>query len=62
MYFISKRASDLLEMITLNEVTFNHIDIPPMKYDTFIRFFGKTDTKQVSLFFMCYIKTMFQLT
>ncbi|KFM60115.1 WD repeat-containing protein 60, partial [Stegodyphus mimosarum] len=43
---VMKRASDLLEIITPDVMSFEVINIPPMKYETYIRTFGKSDTKQ----------------
>jgi hypothetical protein len=44
----SKRARDLLEMIELDTVTFDMMDLPPVKeYELYIRSYGRSDTRQV---------------
>ncbi|XP_063425135.1 cytoplasmic dynein 2 intermediate chain 1-like isoform X1 [Mytilus trossulus] len=43
----SKRARDLLEMIELDTVTFDIMDLPPVKeYELYIRSYGRSDTRQ----------------
>ncbi|XP_054707121.1 cytoplasmic dynein 2 intermediate chain 1-like [Uloborus diversus] len=44
---VLKRASELLDIITLDVVPFDIIDVPPMKYETYIRTFGKSGSSQV---------------
>lgn len=46
----TKRAHDLLQMIELDVSSYDLFDLPPVKeYDLYIRSFGRTDTKQVTL-------------
>lgn len=43
----SKRARDLLQMIELDTVSFDIMDLPPVKeYELYIRSFGRSDTRQ----------------
>lgn len=43
---ILKRGMELLEIITLDKMSYDVFDMPPMKYDVYIRSFGKSNTKQ----------------
>ncbi|XP_077484875.1 cytoplasmic dynein 2 intermediate chain 1 [Amblyomma americanum] len=42
-----QRAKDVLEMVSLDSMTFQVFDIPPTTYDVYITTFGRADAKQV---------------
>lgn len=44
---LKKRGTELLEIITLDQITFDLFEMPPVKYDVYIRCFGRSNTKQV---------------
>ncbi|XP_023209487.1 WD repeat-containing protein 60-like [Centruroides sculpturatus] len=44
---LRKRGTELLEIITLDQMTFDLFELPPVKYDVYIRRFGRSNTKQV---------------
>ncbi|XP_077561846.1 cytoplasmic dynein 2 intermediate chain 1 isoform X2 [Haemaphysalis longicornis] len=44
-----QRAKDVLEMVSLDTMTFQVFDIPPISYDVYIRLFGRSNAKQVLL-------------
>lgn len=55
----TKRAHDLLQMIELDVSSYDLFDLPPVKeYDLYIRSFGRTDTKQVTLN-CCFTEVLF---
>lgn len=56
----TKRAHDLLQMIELDVSSYDLFDLPPVKeYDLYIRSFGRTDTKQVTLNCCVFTKVFF---
>ena len=44
----TSRGSELLGMIRLDIVTFDLLDMPPIRYEAFMKTFGKTNTLQAS--------------
>ncbi|XP_065285666.1 cytoplasmic dynein 2 intermediate chain 1 isoform X1 [Dermacentor albipictus] len=42
-----QRAKDVLEMVSLDTMTYQVFDIPPVTYDVYISTFGRADAKQV---------------
>ncbi|CAN7981120.1 unnamed protein product, partial [Ixodes pacificus] len=43
---VQQRAKDVLEMVSLDAMTFQVLDIPPASYDAYIVAFGRANTKQ----------------
>ncbi|XP_076310012.1 uncharacterized protein LOC143225110 [Tachypleus tridentatus] len=44
-----KRGMEVLEFVTLDSSTFDLFDLPPVKYEIYIRNFGRSNTKQVTV-------------
>ncbi len=44
----NKRGEELLHMISLNVVTFNLLELPPISYDAFMKTFGATNSLQAA--------------
>ncbi|KAH7952070.1 hypothetical protein HPB52_017889 [Rhipicephalus sanguineus] len=42
-----QRAKDVLEMVSLDTMTYQVFDVPPITYDVYISTFGRADAKQV---------------
>ena len=44
----NKRGEELMKKITLDEMTFNIFEVPPIPYDVYMQLYGQTDTQQIS--------------
>lgn len=44
----NKRGEELMKKITLDEMTFNLFEVPPIPYDVYMQLYGQNDTQQIS--------------
>ncbi|KAH6931166.1 hypothetical protein HPB50_022597 [Hyalomma asiaticum] len=44
---VQERAKDILDMVSLDTMTYQVFDVPPITYDVYISTFGRADAKQV---------------